>query len=72
MFKNRAITVTVDKSHKDQNQETPKDPQDFEKKAEFVLNKLGVVGTKVFAGVCIYVLLDTHRKVAIMKAMYPR
>jgi hypothetical protein len=68
MFKNRKITVTMGKAQKDQFPQEPKDPKEFEKKTEFVLNKLGVIGTKVFVGICIYVLLDTHRQVEVAKA----
>lgn len=70
-FKDRAITVTVDKKTVDQIPEPPKDPQELEKKADFVLTKLETLGTKVFVGICIYVILDTRRQVAVARASRP-
>lgn len=68
MFKNRKIVVTMDKVNNDQIPATPVDPEAFEKKTEIVLRKLERAGAKVFLGVCVYVMLDTHRSVAIVKA----
>lgn len=72
MFKNRAITVTVDKKNKDELQEQPEDPAIFEHKADHILRKLEKIGTKVFVGVCIYVILDTVRQVAVAQTIYPQ
>lgn len=71
MFKNRKITVTVDKKDKTDDPTETKDPNAFEKKAEFVLRNLKSLGAKAFVGVCIYVLLDTYRQVEVAKASNP-
>jgi hypothetical protein len=71
MFNKRGITIKVDPKDKDQTPPTPVDPEAFKKKAEFVLHKLERSGAKVFAGICIYVILDTRRKVAVAKAENP-
>lgn len=68
MFKNRKITVTVDKKNTDQTPEEPSDPKAFEKNAKVVLRHLESIGKKAFVGVCIYVLLDTYRQVKVAKA----
>ncbi len=68
MFRNRALIVKLDKSAKEKTPEAPSDPKDFENKAEIILHKLEALGTKLFIGVCIYVVLDTGRKVAVAKA----
>jgi hypothetical protein len=70
MFKDRALTVTMDKKDKDQAPRNPTNPKEFEKKAEFVLHKLERIGKKVFIGVCAYVVLDTVRQVAVAKTIY--
>lgn len=68
MFKNRAINISVNKSGPDKTTDAPSDPKEFEKKAEIILRKLENLGAKMFLGVCVYVVLDTHRQVAIEKA----
>lgn len=71
MFKKRAIKVTLDK----QDKKNPGEHQDtrlIEEKTEAILIKLGRFGAKVFAGVCIYVVLDTWRKVEVAKASQPK
>ncbi len=71
MFRNRAITVKMDKITKDKTPETPCDPQAFEKKAEVILHKLQRFGATMFVGVCVFVILDTRRQVAVAKASNP-
>lgn len=68
MFKNRKLTVTVDKKDKNIPPETFESLAAFERKSEIILKKLEYVGVRVFFGVCFLVLLDTHRQVAIAKA----
>ena len=70
MFKNRSIVVTMDKADKTTPQ-TTSDPEAFEKKTDIVVSKLERLGKKVFLGVCVYIVLDTHRNVAVAKAMNP-
>ena len=70
MFKNRKITVTVDKKNEDPYSEVI-DSISFEEKTEVILKKLEQVGKKVFLGICIYVLLDTKRQVAVARANQP-
>lgn len=74
MFKNRKLTVTVDKVRHD-----PEDLNDilvneelFEKKADAVLSRFEELGVKVFAGFCVYIILDTWRQVQVAKTMYPQ
>lgn len=70
MFRNRKITVTVDKKDKDENAEITHDPMAFQKKAAFVLHKLENTGAKVFVGFCVYILLDTYRQVKVAETIY--
>lgn len=70
MFKNRKITVTVDKKDKDTD-EGPVDPRSFEQKAEVILNKLERFGKMAFLGLCTYVILDTYRQVRVADANQP-
>lgn len=73
MFHNRKITVTVDKVDKPQLPlGLPEDPEILEKKADMILHKLEKLGAKAFLGLCVYVVLDTHRQTAVAKAMNPR
>ena len=70
MFKNRAILVKLDKTNKDVVDEV-KDARPIEEKAEAILHALEKVAIKAFVGVCIYVVLDTNRQVAVAKASNP-
>lgn len=64
MFKNRKMTVTLDK--KDKNEELMEfDPEAFEKRVAIVLHHLESVGKKLFIGICVFVVLDTARQVAV-------
>lgn len=67
MFKNRAITVKVDKVDKHHTAEKSCDDKTFEEKADIVLHILEGLGVKLFLGVCVYVILDTQRQVAVAK-----
>lgn len=70
MFRDRKLTVTVDKVDRGQTPETPPDPEALEKKADMILRKLEKLGKKAFLGLCIYVVLDTNRQVAVARASY--
>lgn len=70
MLKNRQLTVKLDKPNKVQTTETSCDPKAFERKVETVLHNLESIGAKMFLGVCIYVMLDTRRQVAVARAIY--
>ncbi len=70
MFKNRQITVKLDKKEKDQTSDNIKDPHVFERSVDIVAHKLEGLGAKMFLGVCVYILLDTHRQVAVEKAKH--
>lgn len=69
MLRKRALQVQVVKPDKTKTPETSEDDITFEQKTEFVLRKLESVGAKMFLGFCAYIVLDTHRQVAIAKAM---
>lgn len=72
MFKNRKLTVTVDKLDKDQAPQAHQDPKSFERKTEVILSAVNSLGAKMFLGVCVYILLDTHRQVAVARANNPK
>ena len=70
MFKNRAILVKLDKTNKDAIEEH-KDVRLIEEKTGAILSRFEKAALKVFAGVCIYVVLDTFRQVQVAKASQP-
>lgn len=72
MRRNRRFTLSVEKMPKDGEINEVIDDRPIEQKAEALLTTFERVGVKIFAGICIYVVLDTHRKVAVAKATYPR
>lgn len=72
MFRNRQIIVKMDKRKK----ETTDLPKDvlaeehlFEQRADHILHMLEGLGAKMFLGVCVYILLDTHRQVQVAKVV---
>lgn len=69
MLRNRKIVVTLDKKDKDQTSGISIEPT-FERKTEVILRNLEGLGAKMFLGVCIYVILDTRRQVAVANAIY--
>jgi hypothetical protein len=70
MFGNkRKLVISVDKRDKEQSDEDK--AKNFEAKADYVLHKLEKVGTNVFVGFCVYILLDTYRQVTVIKSIYP-
>lgn len=69
MFKNRTLTVRMEKRNKDTDPDTP-GTDDFDKRADAILIRLEDIGTKVFIGVCVYVLLDTYRQVKVANTIY--
>lgn len=69
MFKNRQLKVVVEKKGKPQSvEEQLVETKTFEDKTDYVLAKLQGIGTRVFVGVCAYILLDTARQLAVAKA----
>lgn len=76
MFKKRALVVRLDKAApKNALAEDALDIRPIEVKAGAitgtVLKKFEKVGWKVFGCVCVYVLLDTARQVAVARASQP-
>jgi hypothetical protein len=71
MRKKRGFTIKVERADKNTDQETYLDDECFEKKAETIRHNLEGLAAKMFLGVCVYVLLDTHRQVQIAKATRP-
>lgn len=74
MLRKRDITVKISKKGGDENT-TVDEPIDYrliEERAAAVVHVLEQVAIKAFVGVCIFVILDTHRQVAIAKASNPR
>lgn len=69
MFKNRVLTVTVDKKDKEP---TESSSESFDEKTATIVVNLERLATKMFLGVCIYIWLDTRRQVQIEQAKHPR
>lgn len=70
MFKNRAITFKVIKMDKNKNEETLHIEKTFEGKTETIRHAIESLGAKMFLGVCVYILLDTHRQVSVAQATH--
>jgi hypothetical protein len=70
MFKNRTLTIRMEKRNKTETTDNP-EADHFEKKADTMLHRLEKTGIKVFAGICIFVLLDTYRQVKVAEASNP-
>lgn len=70
MLKNRELKITMDKKGKGQQttEETIIETKNWEDRTDYVLSKLQSIGTKVFLGVCAYIVLDTARQVTVEKA----
>jgi hypothetical protein len=71
MFKNRQLTVKLNKVNEDETSMTISNGKTFEEKTAIIKQTLEGLGKKMFIGVCVYVVLDTHRQVAIVKANNP-
>lgn len=69
MFKNRTITVRMEKRNKDIDPDTP-ESDNFDQRADAMLFRLEDLGTKLFIGICAYVLLDTYRQVKVANTIY--
>jgi hypothetical protein len=69
MFRNRSITIKVNKEGDSTTTEAA-DDKSFENKTEVILRALEGIGAKMFLGVVVYVLLDTRRQVAIQNAIH--
>lgn len=70
MFKKRAITVRLNKIEDEEVEVTPCRCKSFEKNADTIRKNLEGLGAKMFLGVCVYMILDTYRQVAVAKAVY--
>lgn len=70
MFKNRKLVVKVEKMNDGETVETLVDPRNFERNADIVMRKLESLGAKMFLGICVYIILDTRRQVAVANAIY--
>jgi hypothetical protein len=70
MFKNRTLTVRMEKRNKDTDPDTS-GTDDFDKRADAMLLRLEDLGIKMFIGICAYVLLDTYRQVKVAQANFP-
>lgn len=71
MLKGRKFTLTVEKPTVEPGTDDKRDDRPLEDKAELYLKILERVGVELLVGICIYVLLDTRRKVAVAKASNP-
>lgn len=69
MFRKKKALVVLRANQEDVVPGAPQDTVSFEQKVDIVLHKLEKVGVKVFAGVCIYIVLDTMRQVAVAQAV---
>lgn len=68
MFKKHEVRVSVNK--KDPEGPADRDEKSFEQKVKVIFHQLDKIGVKVFAGICVYVLLDTYRKIEIEKVKF--
>lgn len=65
MFKNRGVKVTYLGKDKDGQISKASDVSQFEQKLDIVIDRIEKIGVKVFFGICIFVVLDTVRRVAV-------
>lgn len=65
MFKGRSAKVTYLGKDKDGKIDVTSDVSRFEQKLDIVLDRVERIGVKVFVGICIFVALDTVRRVAV-------
>ena len=71
MLRDREITVRMNRQNK--GEEAPaEEGLSFEEKADVVVKVLENIGTKLFAGLCLYILLDTRRQVMVEEAKRDR
>lgn len=68
MLKGRAVTIKLERPVPEGEVENKPDNRSVEEKAEVVLYVIEKVASKIFMGMCVYILLDTRRQVAIAKA----
>lgn len=71
-MRNRRVTLRLEKDKK------ANDPKDnfeeetlFERKAYIAKRAIESTAAKMFAGVCVYIVLDTYRQVQVAKASNP-
>ena len=67
MFEKRELRVKLDKVDKNPTSVGPQDKDAFEKKAVIVRHQIEHVAVKMFVGVCVYVILDTARQLAVSR-----
>lgn len=68
MFRNRELTVKMGKTNDKkqvEGEEPSEDQPSFDAKAALVQRHIESAGMKIFAGICIYVVLDTWRQVSV-------
>lgn len=70
MRKKRVVTITIGKRD-DEGMDREGNEAAFGQNVEAILRLAEQAATKVFIGICIYVVLDTHRKVATVRAFKP-
>lgn len=68
MLKGRTVTLKLERPSVEGEAKEHQSDEPFEDRAEVILKIVERIGTKMFAGLVVYVLLDTHRKVAVAKA----
>lgn len=71
MFRNRAVLVKLSKTKNNEVVDETVDARPIEVKADAILQSLKKVGWQAFGCVCVYVLLDTFRQVAVARAEQP-
>jgi len=69
MFKNRKLVIRMDKDEK-KHTDGVMETRCFEEKTAFVLRNLENFAAKAFVGMCIYIVLDTRRRVRVAEAIY--
>lgn len=65
-FKKRELRIKVEKADRTPEEKT-KASVSFERRAELVFRKLEDIGTKVFIGACVIILLETRRQIEVEK-----
>lgn len=65
MLKGRSVKTTYLGKDKDMPIDVASEVSRFEQKLDIVLDRVEKIGVKVFVGICIFVALDTVRRVAV-------
>jgi hypothetical protein len=72
MLGGRTVTLKLEKPGVEEGTEVHVEQISLEDRAELYLSIVERISVKLFTGLCVYVVLDTRRKVAIAKASRPR